>query len=510
MAQRSPISLPHLHFMAFAPLDAWARLLFAPYAWVPPRHWLRLVLGLFTSALGTVITLPERLLLAPVLAIRARRSRATLAHPPGAVVVLGYFRSGTTHLHYLLSCDPRFRTPRWCETLAPQGFVLSWSFLRVFMIPFIAAKRPQDDVAIGPDWPAEDDFALNNWTLASSLAGRFVVPRLHWHYDRFHALEGLTPGEHARWRRTQWAFLWKLARLARGRALLLKSPSHTARVRELADMLPGVKFVHIARDPDAVLRSNVAMAGRLSLYNLQDPVEEDLASRLQREYADTERRFEEQARALPPGTCARVKYDDLVADPIGQLRRVYTELRLDWTPEFERAAGKYLDTVRDYRPASGSTAAQHPSAISAESRGRSARGIAAAFLAFFVCSVLLVAQAWYFRNRNDWLVWPIGAALGLATIRAARAGSTRLGLWAAALTLLAIPFNSIPVTLASDYLQRPSHHPLPPFMGWGWYHILKASRVGAFSPGNVFWVLMGATTAFRYASRPYPHPPGRG
>src|SRR5436189_5550104 len=105
----------------------------------------------------------------------------------------------------------------WGGTLAPQGFFLSWSFLRVFMIPFISAKRPQDDVAIGPEWPAEDDFAVNNWTLASSLPGRFIVPRQHRRYDRFHFLEGLSPRELRRWRWTQYAFSWKLARLARGR-----------------------------------------------------------------------------------------------------------------------------------------------------------------------------------------------------------------------------------------------------------------------------------------------------
>src|SRR5262245_15163377 len=139
--------------MAFAPLDAWARLLLAPRAAIPILYWPRLAFALFTSALATILTLPERVLLAPVLYALSRRKPAALR--AGPVFILGYFRSGTTHLHYLLSCDPRFRSPTWAETLAPQGFALSWAFLRLFMIPFVSAKRPQDDVAIGPSWPAE-------------------------------------------------------------------------------------------------------------------------------------------------------------------------------------------------------------------------------------------------------------------------------------------------------------------------------------------------------------------
>jgi hypothetical protein len=532
--------------MAFAPLDAWARLLFAPFAPIPLRYWPRVAFGLFTSALGTTLTLPERLILAPLLAARARRTGATLSHAPGALVILGYFRSGTTHLHYLLSCDPQFRTPRWCETLAPQGFLLSWSFLRIFMIPFVSSKRPQDDVAIGPDWPAEDDFALNNWSLASSLPGRFILPREHAHYDRFHSLEGLSAREHNRWRRTQWAFCWKLARLAPRRALLLKTPSHTARARELDSLFGGnVKFLHISRDPGAVLRSNLTMAHRLSGYNLQDPPQsDDLEGRLAREYADSEQRFLDQSASLRPGQLATMRYEDLIADPLGELRRVYSELGLGWTPDFERRVTGYLVSVRDYRaatpPSSKNSGAQSPLptpfATLATTFGHDrpakaavplppfaagdhstnpGRGMALGTLAMMVCIALWLTQSWFLYNRRDTLVWPTGVVIGLATLRGARVGSTRLGLWAAALTVFAFLAISIPATCLSDYLHRTS----PPYhigyehramRDWEWYHILKASRVGTLAWNNLFYVFMGAVTAYRFASRRYTHPPGRG
>jgi omega-hydroxy-beta-dihydromenaquinone-9 sulfotransferase len=550
MRRRSPIAFPFPHFMAFAPLDAWARMLLYPAAWTPPAYWLRLAFGLFCSALATALTLPERLVLWPLLAAGSRRTGARLDHGPGIVVILGYFRSGTTHLHYVLSCDPRFRTPRWCETLAPQGFVLSWLFLRVFMIPFLGAKRPQDDVSIGPDWPAEDDFALNNWAAASSLVGRFVLPQKHAYYDRFHSLVGLSPREHARWRRAQWAFCRKVAWLAGERALLLKSPSHTGRARELVDLFGAerVRFVHISREPSAVVRSNVHMEERLSRYNLQDPAPgDDVERRLAMEYLDTEQRFLNDAPTIAPGHLSRVRYEDLVADPLAELRRVYSELGLKWTAEFERRVNVYLDTVRDYKPATAPTAAGQPSNPEGgdatqelsqiardfghdrparpkaplsevpEEHRRTRRAVAATVgaLVAVVCAALWIAQAWFLCNRHDWLAWPTGVLIGLATLRAARVGSVGLGVWAAALTVVVFALISVPATFLSDYAHRTSP-PFPvgyrglPMRNWEWYHILKASRVGSLAQNNLFWLFMGVVTAYRFASRKFVFPPGRG
>lgn len=537
-----PIAVPYPHFMAFAPLDAWIRLLFFPFAFVPPAYWPRMVLGLFTSALGTALTLPERLVLWPVLRLAGARSGSRLGHGPGVVLVLGYYRSGTTHLHYLLSCDPRLRAPTWCETLAPQGFALSWAFLRVFMIPFVSAQRPQDDVAIGPSWPAEDDFALNNWSLCSALPGRFVFPSLHRHYDRFHTLEGLTPAERARWRRTQFAFCWKLARLSGRRALLLKTPSHTARLGELRDLFgPGLKCVHISREPGAVIRSNVSMASRLSLYNLEPPrADDDIQGRITAEYVETERRYLEQARAMAPGTLVEVRYEDLVADPVGQLQEIYRGLGLEWTEEFESRALAYLASVSGYkaaspargggdgrgraggasdprvaelaarfghdRPAASATPLPGGGAVLEPRRGRAAT---AALGAAVACGILWIAQSYVLRDRHDWLVWPLGVLIGLVSIRVARVGSATLGLWAAGLTLAVLAVIAVPATFLMDYAHRPNYRGLP-MRDWEWDHILKATRHGVLAYNNWFWAFMGVVTAYRFASRRHVNPPGTG
>ncbi len=541
------LASPYPHLMAFAPLDAWARMLLAPPVWVHPRYWLRLGFALFTSAIGTVLTLPERLVLWPVLRAMAGRSALRLHHPPGAIVVLGYPRSGTTHLHYLLACDPRSFTPRWYQTLAPCGFVLSWAVLRFLLIPFVSNKRLMDDMAFGPEWPAEDEFAVNNWSVASGLPGRLVLPRMHAFYRRFHTLEGLSGPELARWRRTTWAFLWKMSRLARRRMLLLKSPSHTARVRELAAMLgspgsewggAGVRFIHISRDPAPVIRSNLSMLNRARRYHLQGSLPpEDTERSLVAELVATERKYDAESRDLPPGQVAEVRYQDLVADPIGELRRLYTELGLGWTADLEQRLVAYLRTIADYRaahtngprgegggpldadgdgrwlverfghdrPAVPNRPLPPLAPPNPEGRiGRGQRGVAAAVSAALACALLWIGLAWFLGTRYDWLSWPVGVVIGMAGVRAARVGSVRLGLVAASLSLLVLMVVAFPATFLSEYYPRPVRD-------WEWERdVWRSTYRGLLAKHNLFWVLMGMASAYQFASRKHVHPPGRG
>lgn len=345
-----PIAFPYVHFMAFAPLDVWFRLLFRPRVVIPPRFWLRLAFALGVSALITLLTLPERL--AAALYLRLSSSRKPL---PGPVIVLGYYRSGTTLLQYLLSRDPNLYAPHWGQVFAPQGWCVTWWLLRWFILPFFPRSRPQDNVAFGPLVPAEDDFALNNWGLVSPLAGRLVLPQQHPFYDRFHDLKSLTPEERQRWRCSQLDFVRKLAVLAGGRRVLLKTPAHTTRIAALLDLFQyttGAKFIYISRHPHKVFRSNLAMLRQLAdLCSLQPSLqEEELEQYVLEEYVATEEEYVRTCSLVPAGSLAEVRLQDLQADPLGTMKRLYEQLGLPFTAEFEQRMLLYLHANRDYRP----------------------------------------------------------------------------------------------------------------------------------------------------------------
>lgn len=515
--------LPMPHFMALAPLDVWLRLLIRRPAWVAPRYLARVALGLTTSFFGTAVTLPERLLLTPYLWLRFGRN-PRLAHKPGVVIITGYYRSGTTHLHYLLSCDPAMKTPRWAHVSAPQGWFLSWLIVRVFMIPFVSNSRPQDDVAFGPDWPSEEDFATNNWALASTLPGRFIVPGQYDHYERFNSLDRLTDRQRARWRRTQAAFCWKLLALSPAKRLLLKTPSHTARIAELHRMFgDSLRIIHISRDPDAVVKSNVNMAERLEPYSLEPmPDAATTRERVVTEYVDSENRFTAEADALGPGRVAMMRFEDLIADPLGQLHRCYDELGLDWTESAERRFRRYLGTVRGYKPRHGADENKPPLeprlAALADRFGhgqppiepkpvqhapvqpvRTKRAMLATGAAALVLALFWLCWAATFHDRTDPLMWIFGIVLGLVAVRTAGRGSLALGLVTLASHAVLLAACLVPVT----YLAY--HQPADPTP---WHTAWSAVRTEMAATNNMLFVAFGLVSAFRVATRIHVRPPG--
>lgn len=517
--------IPVPHYMALASLDVWARLIFSKRAPVGVAYLPRLAVNLFTSYFGTIVALPERLLLAPVLFFKFRSKAPRVEHAPGTLVVLGYFRSGTTHLQYLLSCDRRYRTPIWAQSILPHGWALCWTLARFALTPFISNSRPQDDVALGPAWPAEDDFGVSNMSLCSAMPGRFMLPRQEGHYARFHALEGLTESELVRWRRSQASLLWKITRLARGRVLLLKSPSHTARVAELRAMLgENVKFVHITREPHDVVRSNVAMYERLSIFHLQDaPPPEETREGIVREYLRTEEKFLEESADLPPERLCRIRYQDLIADPEGTVRAIYAQLNMTLTDQALDGMRSYLHRVRAYRtasqkapreaapeapdprlealaarfdharPAIARVAPGEPRDIGTSVRRQRAAWVVAPAVAF-VLMVAWVAIAIATRNRLDSLSWIAGAIIGWSAIRTAGIGSPRLGVFCAALTLLSLAAVCGPITVYALHWTGPDF--------W------RSLRDGFDDLTPWMYLIFGLFTAYRFASRTQVRPPG--
>lgn len=536
--------LPYPHFMGFCALDCWGRMLLARgaggrgIARISARYWPRLIGALATSTLGTAITLPERVLVWPLVAMGAAGRSRTRATP--IVFILGYYRSGTTHLHYLLSCDPQFVTPRWYQALAPQGFALSWTFLRYFLVPFLSSRRPQDDVAYGPEYPAEDDFAVCNTNAACTMPGRMVLPGEWENFSRYQTLEGLSEQERRRFAGALQRFVWKLETLNPRRGVLLKTPAHTARAGWLHAMFgERARFVHLSREPGPVLKSNIAMHRRYEPFLLQPhPGDAEIRRRVIEEYNATERAWLRDRATLAPGSVASMRYTDLIADPMHEVRRVYAALNLTLSAEAETRMRAYLASVRDYRTASqrekkaaeaAPPSAKERSLSSPESapeldwmvsefghdrpaaqpstreigeasvRHRSDSAYVLSVVAAAWCAALWLLAAYVGHSRLDWLVWPTGLVIGLTTLRSAGRGTTRLGAWAAMLTLVVLLLIAFPATWIADYRDR---DPVP------WDHVWLSTRRGVLAMNNIFWVGLGVLTAFRYASREHVRPPG--
>ena len=171
------------------------------------------------------------------------------------VFVLGLWRSGTTHLHNLLTQDPRFAFANTYQVFFPHTFLTTESWNAKLLDFLLPARRVQDNVKLGADQPQEDDFAVCGMT-AMSFMMSIAFPRRAAEYSRFITMQNTTAAERDIWQNAFIHFLKKLT-LKYDRPLVLKSPSHTAHVRELLQLFPDAKFVLIHRDPHEVFSSSL-------------------------------------------------------------------------------------------------------------------------------------------------------------------------------------------------------------------------------------------------------------
>lgn len=266
--------------------------------------------------------------------------------PP--LFIVGHWRSGTTLLHEYLSLDETHTCPTTYECFAPSHAIVSerWVTKLKFLLP---KKRPMDNMAAGWDRPQEDEFALMNLGLPSPY--RQIAfpnnPPVDLEYLDF---VGVPAEDRERWQKALTWFFQMVTLRRPDKRLVLKSPEHLGRMGVLQAMFPGSQFVHIVRDPYKVFPSTVKLWK--SLYKFQAyqtakhvGLEEYVYTCFERMY----RQFEKDRQAIDPSRLHEIRYEDLVADPAGQLQALYAQLNLG---DFDRVRPKldeYLRETRDYQ-----------------------------------------------------------------------------------------------------------------------------------------------------------------
>jgi len=307
---------------------------------VAPQRWAMAAIIAGTSVLNSQLWAVQEILLGR----KIRRTRIE-QHP---IFIIGHWRSGTTLLHELLVLDRRHVCPDTYCCFAPNHFVLTgWLFPRLlwFLMP---RKRPMDNMKLGWHGPQEDEFALCNLGVPSPYM-TIAFPNRPAQHEEYFALESIAPEELAHWKeRFRW-FLKCLTAKSPGR-IVLKSPPHTFRIKHLLDVFPDARFVHIVRDPYVLFPSTMHLWRQLcGDHGFQRPkcvgLEDFVFNTFNRMYEA----FHAQRDLIRPGRFSEVRYEDLVADPLSQMRRIYGELELDGFDDVLPALEKHVAGAKGYK-----------------------------------------------------------------------------------------------------------------------------------------------------------------
>ncbi|HZD30904.1 MAG TPA: sulfotransferase, partial [Candidatus Angelobacter sp.] len=177
--------------------------------------------------------------------------------------------------------------------------------------------------------PQEDEFALLSLGARSPYEA-LIVPEVLPEALQLIDPCDLSSADQAHWREVFLSFLAGVSVRGGGKPIVLKSPTHGARVSTLRELLRDARYVLIVRDPVTNFESVVRMWRKMFETYALGPVPPDDAIR-EAVLADRPR-FEAKLAAGAAGLAANrfvaLKYEALVADPVGVIEALYARLEL--------------------------------------------------------------------------------------------------------------------------------------------------------------------------------------
>lgn len=262
--------------------------------------------------------------------------------------IIGHMRSGTTHLHNLMSQDENFAFPNTYQALFPHHFCYSQKDGRRIFDWLVPSRRPMDNVALRASTPHEDEFAV------AALCGISPYMRILFPMTEdadYTALDPhlLQPDALESWKCAMTHFIRKLCFCEHPKRILLKSPPHMGRIPFLLDLFPNAKFIHIVRNPyDVYLSTRHLWRRAFAPCHLQIPDQQTIDNVILSWYEDLFFLFERDKHLIPPGALHELKYEDLEREPLQTLQRVYEGLGLPGLDSFRIRASQYLKTISGY------------------------------------------------------------------------------------------------------------------------------------------------------------------
>ncbi|GLC59101.1 hypothetical protein PLESTB_001448300 [Pleodorina starrii] len=133
--------------------------------------------------------------------------------------------------------------------------------------------------------------------------------------------------------------------------LLIKSPVHTARLGIWLRLFPRARFIYVHRHPLEVFQSAANMADTYYWYTyLQRPTDNVTNDFIMDQYDIMYRSYMSERGRVPAGRLVEVGFSELEADPMGVLRRIYSQF--GWDEQYDAVVPRfqsYIASLADFK-----------------------------------------------------------------------------------------------------------------------------------------------------------------
>ncbi len=288
--------------------------------------------------------------LAPIQEKRYNKLLANQEMEHDPVFILGHWRSGTTFVHNVFSCDKHFGYNTTYQTVFPHLMMWGQPFFKKNMSWLMPDKRPTDNMELAVDLPQEEEFALANM-MPYTYYNFWFLPKYQQEYaDRYLLFNEISQEEldvfEDVFKKLIKISLWN----TKGTQFLSKNPPHTGRVKELVKMFPNAKFVYLMRNPYTVFESTRSFfTNTIQPLKLQDISNEELEKNILSIYSKLYHKYEADKAFIPEGNLVEIKFEDFEADALGMTESIYKKLSIPGFEEAKVDIEKYVGGKKGYK-----------------------------------------------------------------------------------------------------------------------------------------------------------------
>lgn len=264
------------------------------------------------------------------------------------IFILGHWRSGTTHMHYVFDKDPQFGTLSNYQTFSFTTSLLSKRIVKFLLSPLMPKERTQDNVKMTVDKPGEEEQPLSVISTRTGIHS-WIFPKNQSYFEKYNLFEGISAEEKAAWQKDYVTVLKTIALANDNKQLLLKNPHNTSRVKELLELFPNAKFIYIHRDPlDVYISMQHLFTKVVETQFLQYATFPERKELIIHYFKATLQKYIAEKHLIPEGNLYEVGYEEFTGNEMYHAEKIYEQLNLGGFEIAKPEIQHYLDSVKKY------------------------------------------------------------------------------------------------------------------------------------------------------------------
>jgi len=307
---------------------------------IEPQYYPRAVVSLLFSAFAEPFRWWEHL--------RYDGKINSLKITSAPVFILGHWRSGTTHLHNLMCKDPQMGYVTTYQGVFPELLLGSSWLFKTFMKLMMPKKRASDNVELSADYPQEEEFAMGNMNPFGYYNFWYFPKNTRNQYAQSIEFSG-NGAMLARWKADYVRLAKKALINTNGSRFISKNPPHTGRVRQLLELFPNAKFIHIYRNPLVVFISTKKLIeSTMPTLQFQEISAGEIEENILWVYERIMRAYLHDRALIPKENLVELRFEDFEKNALPELEHIYRQMNLPGFAEAKPLFRQYIESQKSY------------------------------------------------------------------------------------------------------------------------------------------------------------------